>query len=109
MEPEIIGCISAGFEEKDGKYTAHETLQKHVYFVNDMSIERTKRKFIERFLRRLPIEEVEKLVGFKMEDVELEGQYTEGSKFSVELKTQAQKKQDDDDWDYYLSTTGSVE
>ena len=85
MENEIIGCTSAGFEEKDGKYTAFETLQKHVYFVNDMSIERTKRKFIERFLRRLPIEEVEKLVGFKMGDVELEGQYTEGSKFSVEL------------------------
>jgi len=84
-EQNPIGITSAGFEEKDGKYTAFENVQKHVYFVNEMSIERTKRKFIERFLRRLPIEEVEKLVGFKMEDVELEGQYTEGSKFSVEL------------------------
>jgi len=109
QEQNPIGVTSAGFEEKDGKYTAFENVQKHVYFVNDMSIERTKRKFIERFLRRLPIEEVEKLVGFKMEDVELEGQYTEGSKFSVELKTQAQKKQDDDDWNYYLSTTDSIE
>lgn len=87
MEPEqIIGVTSAGFEEKDGKYTAFEKIQKHVYFVNDMSIERTKRKFIERFLRRLPIEEVEILVGFKMEDIELEGQYTEGSRFSCELE-----------------------
>jgi thymidylate synthase len=85
METEIIGCTSAGFEEKDGKYTAHETLQKHVYFVNDMSIERTKRKFIERFVRKLPIEQLEAAFNFKMEDVELEGQYTEGSKFSCEL------------------------
>jgi len=85
MEPEIIGCTSAGFEEKDGKFTAFETLQKHVYFVNDISIERTKRKFIERFVRKLPIEQLEVLFNFKMKDVELEGQYTEGSKFSCEL------------------------
>ena len=85
METEIIGCTSAGFEEKDGKFTAFETLQKHVYFVNDMSIERTKRKFIERFVRKLPIEQLEVLFNFKMEDIELEGQYAEGSKFSCEL------------------------
>lgn len=85
MEPEIIGCISAGFEEKDGKFTAFETIQKHVYFVNEMSIERTKRKFIERFVRKLPIEQLEATFNFKMEDVELEGQYTEGSRFSCEL------------------------
>jgi len=105
MENEIIGCTSAGFEEKDGKFTAFETLQKHVYFVNDVSIERTKRKFIERFVRKLPIEQLEVLFNFKMEDVELEGQYTDGSKFSCELKTIAQNKQDEDDWNYYLSTT----
>lgn len=87
MEPEIIGCTSAGFEEKDGKYTAFETLQKHVYFINDVSIERTKRKFIERFIRKLPIYELERIFNFKMEDVELEGQYTEGSKFSCELES----------------------
>ena len=85
MEREIIGCTSAGFEEKDGKYTAFETLQKHVYFINDVSIDRTKRKFIERFIRKLPIERLEVLFNFKMEDVELECQYKEGSKFSVEL------------------------
>lgn len=85
MEPEIIGCTSAGFEEKDGKYTAHETLQKHVYFVNEISIDRTKRKFIERFIRKLPTDALEALFKFKMEDVELEGQYKEGSKFSAEL------------------------
>jgi len=85
MEPEIIGCTSAGFEEKDGKYTAFETLQKHVYFVNDMSIERTKRKFIERFVKKLPIEELERIFNFRMQDVELEGQYKEGSRFSCEI------------------------
>ena len=85
MEPEIIGCTSAGFEEKDGKYTAFETLQKHVYFINETSIERTKRKFIERFTRKLPIEELERIFNFKMEDVELDGQYKEGSNFSCEL------------------------
>lgn len=85
MEPEIIGCTSAGFEEKDGKYTAFETLQKHVYFINDVSIDRTKRMFIQRFIKKLPIEQLEILFNFKMEDVELEGQYAEGSKFSCEL------------------------
>lgn len=86
MESEIIGCTSAGFKEKDGKFTAFENLQKHVYFINDVSIERTKRMFIQRFIKKLPIEQLEILFNFKMEDVELEGQYTEGSRFSCELE-----------------------
>ena len=85
MENEIIGCTSAGFEENEEKFTSFETLQKHIYFVNEMSIERTKRKFIERFIRKLPINELEYLFSFKMEDIELEGQYKEGSRFSCEI------------------------
>ena len=80
-----IGCTSAGFDESDDKFTSFETLQKHVYFVNEMSIERTKRKFIERFIRKLPINNLEHLFSFKMDDVELEGQYKEGSRFSCEI------------------------
>ena len=89
MENEIIGCTSAGFEENEEKFTSFETLQKHIYFVNEMSIERTKRKFIERFIRKLPINELEHFFSFKMEDIELEGQYKEGSRFSCELDKNA--------------------
>lgn len=85
QECTIVGISNAEFSETDGKFNGTETLTKHVYFVNDQSIELAKKAFIMRFLKRIPLDQLEKLVDFKAEDVEIEGQYKEASKFSAEL------------------------
>lgn len=86
QECTIVGISNAEFSEMDGKFNGTETLTKHVYFVNDQSIELAKKAFIMRFLKRIPLDQLEKLVDFKAEDVEIEGQYKEASKFSAELR-----------------------
>lgn len=86
IEHNLIGVTDVDHTQDGNTFTGTETLQKHVYFVNDTSIAMAKKNFIMRFLKRIPLEDLERLVGFKSEDVELEGQYTEGAKFTAELK-----------------------
>jgi hypothetical protein len=86
LETTLVGiCNAEHSETSPGKFEGTETLTKHVYFVNDLSVELAKKAFIVRFLKRIPLSQLEKLVNFKMEDMEIEGQYPEASKFSAEL------------------------
>lgn len=86
IEHNLIGVTDVDFTQDENLFTGTETLQKHVYFVNDTSIAMAKKNFIMRFLKRIPLEDLERLVNFKYEDVELEGQYKEGAKFTAELE-----------------------
>lgn len=85
QDQNIIGVTDADFTQIDNAFTGTETLQKHVYFVNETSIAIAKKNFIMRFLKRIPLEDLERLVNLTSEDVTLEGQYTEGCKLSAEL------------------------
>jgi hypothetical protein len=87
LETTLVGiCNAEHAETSPGKFEGTETLTKHVYFVNDVSVELAKKAFIARFLKRIPLYQLEKLVNFTMEDVEIEGQYTEASKFSASIE-----------------------
>jgi hypothetical protein len=87
LETTLVGiCNAEHSETSPGKFEGTETLTKHVYFVNDLSVELAKKAFIARFLKRIPLDQLEKLVNFKMEDVAIEGQYLEASKFSAKIE-----------------------
>ncbi len=85
IEQNLIGVTDATFESNENTFSGSETIQKHVFFVNETSIAMAKKNFILRFLKRLPQEKLEELVNLQMVDVDLEGQYSEGCRLSAEL------------------------